>query len=335
MFQRSIFAFVAMMSLGLVVVAQEAAKPAEKAPRAFTFAFGGGDGGYLGVQTVEVNKENCTKFGLTSGRGVAIEKVVEGSPAANAGLRDNDVIIAVNGDEVASSRKLTRLITEIDPDHTAKITVLRNGSQQDVTATLGRRPTPKFENGSFSGTIPAMPSMPQFKEFPRIEAPGIAVAPGMEGKSFAWNVGQGRSIGIAVYPITKQLGERFGVESGLMINNVRDNSPAAKAGLRAGDIIFETDGKAVKNNLDLIRAINAKKEGDVQITYIRDRDRKTVTITPEISKDGGFVFSTDGDGVFPAPKPGAATLVRPAVPMTPRTPMPSPAVMPAFPGRIL
>lgn len=328
MFQRSIFAFVAMMSLGLMAVAQDAPKVVEKAPTAFTFSFGG-DGGYLGVQTVEVNKDNYTKFGLSSVRGVAIEKVVEGSPAANAGLRDSDVIIAVNGDEVASSRKLTRLITEIDPDHTAKITVLRNGSQQDVTATLGRRPTPRFENGAFATTLPGRIEIPDIKEFPRIDVPGIAIAPGMEGRSFAWGVGQGRSIGVAVYPMTKQLGERYGIDGGVMINNVREDSPAAKAGLRAGDVIVEADGKAVKNNLDLIRAINGKKEGDIQVTFVRDRDRKTVSVTPEVSKDSGFVFSTDGENAFPAPRPGAATVARPAMPAVP----PVPAMM--FPGRVL
>lgn len=328
MFQRSIFAFVAMVSLGLVVVAQDAPKVVEKAPKAFTFSFGG-DGGYLGVQTIEVNKDNYAKFGLSSVRGVAIEKVVEGSPAANAGLRDGDVIIAVNGDEVASSRKLTRLITEIDPDHTAKITVLRNGSQQDITATLGKRPTPRFENGAFATTLPGRIEMPDLKDLPRIDVPGIAIAPEMDGKSFVWRSGQGRSIGVAVYPMTKQLGERYGIDGGVMINNVRDDSPAAKAGLRAGDIIIEADGKAVKNNLDLIRAINGKKEGDIQVTYVRDRDRKTVSITPEVSKDSGFVFSTDGEGMFPAPRPGAASVARPAIPAAP----PVPAMM--FPSRVL
>jgi len=330
MIQRSIFAFVAMMSLGLVVVAQDAPKAVDKAPKAFTFSFGG-DGGYLGVQTVEVNKDNYSKFGLSSVRGVAIEKVVEGSPAANAGLRDGDVIIAVNGDEVASSRKLTRLITEIDPDHTAKITVLRNGDKQDITATLGKRPTPRFENGSFATTIPNQIEMPEFKTFPRIEAPAMVIPPGVDGQSYVWSAGQGRTIGIAVYPMTKQLGERYGIDGGVMINNVRNDSPAAKAGLRAGDIIVETDGKAVKNNLDLIRAINGKKEGDIQVTYIRDRDRKTVSITPEVSKDSGFVFSTDGEGSFPAPRPGAASIARPAVPAVPVAPIRAMT----FPGRVL
>lgn len=330
MIQRSIFAFVAMMSLGFVVVAQEAAKPAEKAPKAFTFSFSG-DGGYLGVQTVEVNKDNYSKYGLSSVRGVAIEKVIEGSPAANAGLRDGDVIIAVNGDEVASSRKLTRLITEIDPDHTAKIKVLRNGDQQEITATLGKRPTPRFENGAFATTIPNRIEMPEFKTFPRIEAPGIAMSPDMDSRSFVWRAGQGRTIGIGVYAMTKQLGERYGVESGVMVNDVRNDSPAAKAGLRAGDIIVEADGKAVKNNLDLIRAINGKKEGDIQVTFVRDRDRKTVSITPEVSKDSGFVFSTDGEGMFPAPRPGAATMARPAVPAIPVAPVPTMAL----PGRVL
>ena len=64
--------------------------------------------------------------------------------------------------------------------------------------------------------------------------------------------------------------------------------------------------KPVKGDFDLIRAINGKKEGDVQLTIVRDRNRQTISVTPEVSKDGGFLFKTDGeDGMTLAPTPGA------------------------------
>ena len=85
------------------------------APQAFAFSFDG-DGGYLGVQTQEISKENFAKFGLRDVRGVAIEKVLENSPAAAAGIKDGDVIVRFNGEEIASSRKLTRLVGEVDPE---------------------------------------------------------------------------------------------------------------------------------------------------------------------------------------------------------------------------
>ena len=64
------------------------------------------------------------------------------------------------------------------------------------------------------------------------------------------------------------------------------DSPAAKAGLKAGDIIVEAEGKEVKGEGDLIRAIAEKKEGDVTLTIVRDRNRQTIRVTPEEAKDG-------------------------------------------------
>ncbi len=314
----------------------EAKADKEKAVRAFSFAFDG-DGGYLGVQTQEVTKENFSKFGLASVRGVAVEKVLENSPAQAAGLQAGDVIVRFEGEEITSVRKLTRLISEVAADHQVKITVLRNNSEQDVTATLGRRPTPKFENGSFAMTAP-MARLGELKDFPAMppmaEMPKIFTTPGAEGKTFTWTAGGGRQIGIGVMSLTKQLAAHYGVDSGLLINDVRENSPAAKAGLKAGDIIVEAEGKAVKGDFDLIRTINGKKEGDVTITYVRDGKRQTVSVTPEASKDGGFIFSTgDENGVM---TPMAPSEFKMAKPMTPVAPMAAPGVYTiARPGRIL
>lgn len=313
-------------------------------PQAFAFSFDG-DGGYLGVQTQEVSKDNFAKFGLRDVRGVAVEKVLENSPAAAAGIKDGDVIVRFNGDEITSSRKLTRLVGEVDPDHQVKLTILRNGSEQEITATLGKRPTPKFGEGNFKFAMPPMDKfdvvpdfknfenfkdlpdfknfenlkdLPQWKEFPKGEMPQVFMTPKGEGEHFSWRMGEGRQIGVGVSPLTKQLAQHFGVESGVMISDVRENSPAAKAGLKAGDIIVEADGKAVKGDLDLIRTVNAKKEGDVSITIVREGKRQTISVTPEASKDGGFLFRTHDEGGWTSPP---AMPAMPAIKMTPATPM--------------
>ena len=316
----------------------EAKTDNEKAVRAFSFAFDG-DGGYLGIQTQEVTKENFSKFGLASVRGVAIEKVMENSPAATAGLQAGDVIVRFENEEITSVRKLTRLISEVAADHQVKITVLRNNNEQDITATLGKRQTPKFENGSFAMTVP-MGKMGELKEFPAFPPmaamPRIMTTPGMDGKAFSWGAGGGRQIGIGVMSLTKQLAEHYNVDGGLLVNDVRENSPADKAGLKAGDIIVEAEGKAVKNDLDLIRTINEKKDGDVSVTYVRDGKRQTVSITPEASKDGGFIFRTDDEGgLTPMPRV-PMTPMTPAKPMTPLTPMAAPSAYTITrPGRVL
>ncbi len=297
-------------------------------PDAFAFSFDG-NGGYLGVQTVEVTKDNFSKYALRGVRGVAIEKVAENSPAAAAGLKDGDVILRVNGDEITSTRKLTRLISEIEPDHQARLTISRGGSEQEITATLGKRPTPKFGEGNFRFEGPEafgkldLDNFPQLKNLPRLkdfdfknlpDGEGFRSFsfPGGEGRVFSWT--NGRQIGVGVSPLTAQLAKHFGVESGLMINEVRENSPAAKAGLKAGDIIVEANGKAVKGDFDLIGEVNRNKEGDVSLVIVRSGSRQTISVTPEASKDSGFFFrNEDGDGKILTPKPPKA----PAAPISP------------------
>lgn len=332
MFNRFFSSVMIVTSAFTILIGQtpEAKKEKEKTPNVFSWSFDG-EGGYLGVQTQEVSKENFSKFGLREVRGVAVEKVMENSPAAAAGIKAGDVIIRFNGDEITSARKLTRLVSEVDPDHQVKLTISRGGSEQEITATVGRRPMLKFENGNFSFSMPPegmnkfdpekfkaldnLKDLPQFKDF-KGKIPNVFMAPGGEGESFIWRSGEGRQIGIAVYPVTGQHGERFGVESGVMINDVRADSPAARAGLKAGDIVIEVDGKAVKNNLDLIKALNTKKDGEVHITIMRDRNRQTISVTPEAPKGSGFDFQNDDDnGLMLSPTPPIAPMVaRPAMP---------------------
>ena len=103
----------------------------------------------------------------------------------------------------------------------------------------------------------------------------------------------GRGIGVSILPLTKQLADRYQVAGGALVSEVRDGSAAAKAGLRAGDVITEVDGKQIKNQFDIIKAVNDKKDGDVSVTFIRDGKRQTVNVTPEKTKDNGFLFNTD------------------------------------------
>lgn len=329
----------AFLLIGFVVViagqAQTPAPGAKGESRSFSFFFDG-DGGYLGVQTEEITKDNFAKYGLREVRGVAVEKVIEGSPAEKAGIQNGDVIVRFNNEEVTSVRKLTRLLGEVSIDHQAKLTVIRGGSERELTATVGKRPTPKFDEGAFRLGVPGLqrfptppsgefPAMPKREDMPRIEA----FPPGSPDQPFVWRMGSGRRIGVGVTTLTKQLSEHFGVSGGVMINEVRADSPAAKAGLKAGDIIVEAEGKEVNADGDLIRAIADKKEGDVSLTIVRSGNRQTIRVTPE-KVEGGF------NGVFEFPN-------APETPMAPQQfkcnmpamPAPMPMTEFRFPGRVL
>ena len=317
--------FILCGSVVSVVVAQtRAPQPQmERVPFDQGFAFFDADGGsYLGVQTQEVTKENFGKFGLSGVRGVAIEKVMDDSPAKQAGLQDGDVIVRFNGEEVTSYRKLTRLISETAPDHQAKITVSRGGSEREITVTMGKHPAPKFEQGSFAMAAPAPMGDRVFERTMRIPgvksssgvtirempmSPGVRIGEmpdGATGNVFVWeggndgNFGSTKQIGVGVSGLTKQLGDYFGIADGkgLLINNVVENSPAARAGLKAGDIIVEVEGKAIGNSMELIRAISEKKEGEVVLTILRNRNRQTVKVTPEKMKvEDGLPFKITGE----------------------------------------
>jgi serine protease Do len=298
--------------------------PKDDTPKVFSWSFDS-DGGYLGVQTQEVTRDNFAKFGLREVRGVAVEKVMERSPAEAAGIRSGDVIVNFNGEEITSARKLTRLINEVDPDHQATVTVLRQGREQNMTVMVGKRPMPEFNKGNFQFDMPMgkfeMPDLkelPQMKDLPDLKdlpKGGFRTFEVPNGKGFVWTSG-GRQIGVGIVPLSKQLADYFRVDGGALIDEVRENSPAAKAGLRAGDIIVEADGKPIRGQMDLIKAISEKKEGDVQLTVVRSGSRQTFTVTPEAGSDGNFFFrSDDGQGILAPQVP--KQLSQPIAPISP------------------
>jgi serine protease Do len=247
-------------------------------------------GGYLGIEPVEITKQNMSKYGLSAVRGVAVEKVVENSPAQQSGVQNGDVIVAINGEEVSSIRKMMRIISEIAPDHQAKITILRNGEEREFTITLAKRPMPKFEEGTFR-RMPMPMSDGQIMRFP---GPNL---PSSDGEILVRNSGntvvyynEDRQIGARVTKLTKQLGEHFGVSEGMLINEIIADSPAEKAGLKAGDVIAEIDGRQITNQLELTRALMAKKEGEVLLTIVRDKAKQNVKILPSIVKRNGKII---------------------------------------------
>lgn len=254
-------------------------------------------GSYLGVELRDVNKDNFSQYGISEVRGVAVEKVTENSPAAKAGIQKGDVIVRFDGENVSSARKLQRLVSEVAPDHQAKVTVLRGGKETDVNVIVGKREAAMTEGTFFYEAVPNM-GFPNIQVMPQgngefnLRIPRSGDMPEMEGSNVERRVivrEGGRQIGVGIAPLTKQLGEYFGVTDGkgLLVSEVRENSPAAKAGLKAGDVIVAADGKSVGESEELVDAINVKKDGDVTLTVIRNKKKETVKVTPENSKDNG------------------------------------------------
>jgi len=247
--------------------------------RNFSIFFDGG--AYLGVQSEDISKENMARYNMREVRGVGVTDVLKDSPAEKAGLRKDDVILRFDGESVTSVRKLTRLVNESSADQNVRLTISRGGAEQELNVTLSKRDV----NGLLRAKIGDDVWHGIQKDFPKIEMGNLG------DNDFFLAFGN-RRIGISTQSLSKQLAEFFGVkDGGVLITSVTENSPAAKAGLKAGDVITAIDGEKTSSPGDITRALSKKEAGDVTLTIVRDKQVRTVTVTPE-KKDTQGVFRT-------------------------------------------
>ena len=291
-----------------VVMAQQAAPAQPGSPSmpavpgeplgAFSLFIEGGS--FLGVYAEDVNRENMSRYGLREARGVGITQVVKDSPAEKAGLKKDDVILRFEGDSVTSVRKLNRLVAEVAPDQNVRLGISRGGSEQEVSVTIGKRDQSLNAFNRLGGLhdlrgidgFKGLEGLQKLDGFKGLEdwkdlGPGAKVwkwegqGPGNDGFVFA--LGNNRRVGVSTVQLTKQLADYFGIADGkgVLVTAVTDGSPAAKAGLKAGDVITTVDGEMIEGPGDLSRAINKNKDGDVTVVIVRDKKQRTIKVTPE------------------------------------------------------
>lgn len=264
------------------------------------------DGGnFLGVRTEDITRQNASRYNLSEPRGVGITEIVADSPAARAGLRAGDVVLRFDDEPVTSARKFTRLIGEAAPEQSVRLTISRSGAEQQISATLGARPALGNALGELYGRQAEIFRPGQTEEFRRrLERIGPEI------ESFSMMFGASRRIGVTTTTLTDQLGDYLGVTGrrGLLITSVTENSPASRAGLRAGDVLTQIDGNGIGTVNDLVRGLGSREEGDVRLTVVRDRNAREIRVTPE-RREEGRMFN-----VAPlaptAPRPPVAPRVR-------------------------
>jgi serine protease Do len=260
-----------------------AAPPSEDL-NSFSFFIDGG--GFLGVYGEDINRENMGRYRLSQPRGVGITQVVQDSPAEKAGLRKDDVVLRFDGENVTSVRKLNRLVSEIAPDHGVRITISRNGSEQELTATIGKR----RNSSTVRDLLSQQPKVWKW-EGPLFDRDTF---PNNNNGDMTFFFGNSRRIGVSTMELTKQLADYFGIADGrgVLVTSVSEDGPAAKAGLKAGDVITAVDGEAVDSPGDVARVINRKKGGEVTLTVIRNKSQQTFRVTPQ---QGGSMSRTIRD----------------------------------------
>jgi serine protease Do len=173
--------------------------------------------GWLGVKIQNVDQDVAASLGLAEAKGALVTEVTAAGPAAEAGLKNGDAILAVNGQNIDDSRDLARKIAALNPDSKVDIKILRGQKEQTLPVKLGKFPSGKE-------VAKAEPSKePQATEMDQL---GLTIAPASGAN-----------------------------KEGVVVTDVDGSSDAAQKGIKSGDIILEVGGLTVKSPDDVANGV--------------------------------------------------------------------------------
>jgi S1-C subfamily serine protease len=264
-------AMVAMCALALAIPAVRA-QDDEAGRRVEVIRFGGG--ARLGVVLEEVGSADVSRLKLAEERGALVKDVSKGSAAEKAGIKPGDVILSYQGDKVWSAAQLRRLVRETPPGRSIAFEVNRAGSVQRLTATLeeARDRELSFGDDSFRFDVPVPPIPP----VPPVPGLDHLLEEGDRGRRFLFRdrrfEGRQGKLGLSYQEVSGQLARYFKVDDGgLLVTDVEAEGPAARGGVRAGDVIVRFNGKATTDADDLRRVVGDAAGGsEVTLTVQRE-----------------------------------------------------------------
>jgi serine protease Do len=187
--------------------------------------------GFLGISVQDVTPAVARSFGLDQPTGTLVGDVSSGSPAHRAGLQRGDIITEIDGTPVRNSRQLRLTIASIAPGTSVRLTVLRDGTAQQLTVTLGELPS----------------EQPELPESPGEPDAGPTV------------------LGLQVTELTAQARRQLQIPTnmqGAVVAGTQPGSPAEQAGLIRGDLIIEVNRRPVANANQVRQAIQATPAGE-------------------------------------------------------------------------
>jgi C-terminal processing protease CtpA/Prc len=228
------------------------------------------DGGFmLGVVIGDVDDDKKKELNIKGGAGIL--EVIEDSEAERIGLKEDDIIIKFDGQEIKTPDQLHDIISDYDEEKEVAIVVNRGGKQLSLKATLKpsddeKMITIKIEDEDLNIDIDGL------KDLKKLKIPHGA---------FSFDIGgKGGYLGVYAENISEQMLDYFDAEYGVVIEKVIEDSPAEKAGLKAGDVIIKINDKKIEDYSDLIRALNYYDPKDkVKIEFIRKGEKKSVSVT--------------------------------------------------------
>lgn len=246
------------------------------------------ESGWLGVGVSEVSADKKKELKLPEERGAVLGTVVPDSPAAKAGLRENDVVLEINGQRVEGTEQFRRLIHEIPPGRTASLMIWRDGRSQSVKVTIGK---PGANNlRVYTGNAKAFAfKMPELPEMPDLS--------GLEHLRTFTMVSPGHVLlGIDAESLDGDFGKFFGAPEGegVLVRGVFNDSPAAKAGMKVGDVITSLDGERIRSASELREKLLTKREEKtIKLGLLRNKAELNISVELPQQKQQEEPFGID------------------------------------------
>jgi S1-C subfamily serine protease len=253
-------------------------------------------------------------LGLKEIRGAVVGTVEEGSPAAKVGLKEDDVILAINTRLVHNRDHFHHMLMDSQPGSKVSLGISRNGVAQSLEVVLGQSRSPALDarrklfktadrvlvdaeerekearEASKNGDEKTARDLRDQAKFLRAESErlrdeiekqiidgAIVLPPPSRG---AYDINANRhQIGVRVTPLAGQLAGFFNLtKPGVLITEVSAGELGETAGLKAGDCIVTVEGEAVKSSSDLNRLVGQKSSGELEFVIMRDRSEQKIKI---------------------------------------------------------
>jgi C-terminal processing protease CtpA/Prc len=220
--------------------------------------------GPLGVLVTDVDAGKLESLGLKGG--AEIKEVFEESEAAKKGLKEKDIITALDGKTIDSPEDLVETVWETEEEKDVELTYYRNGKKNNVSVNI--KPVEgdflfHFDDEDFTMCLPQ-----------GMLGTGSCIVTGSGDCC-----GKGGFLGVEAKNLSEQMLEYFEVKQGVLVENVVKESPAEKAGIKAGDVLLTINKREIKDFNDLVRTLNYyNPEEKISVEISRKGSKKSVDV---------------------------------------------------------
>jgi len=212
--------------------------------------------GWLGVTIQDLDQALAESFGLDGPKGALVADVMEGGPAAGAGLRQGDVILAYDGERLQRSSELPPLVGGTRPGNEVELKILRGGERRTIEVTIGEFPE-EGEQLAGGGAPDAGP--------------------------------QGGRLGLVIADLDPQQRKQLGIEGGgVLVRQVEPGSAAEQAGIKPNDVIVAFNQEQIDSSQELIELANNAPPGrSVAVLVIRKETPRFLALPIPEAEDVG------------------------------------------------